>query len=192
VIDPGAQADIIISLTEKLNLFPRYILLTHGHFDHVAALPALTARIAAGSGLPAEIAIHRDDASYLGPGAYEVHRETFIAAAGNAAYVEEFRDPLPPAGRLLADGDILGPFRVLHLPGHTPGSAGFYDEKAGVLFTGDTLFTKGVGRTDLPGGDNRALTASLQKLFTLPENTVFFPGHGPFGGILGEERRLFP
>jgi glyoxylase-like metal-dependent hydrolase (beta-lactamase superfamily II) len=175
---------------EKLNLFPRYILLTHGHFDHLAALPALTAHIAAPSGIPAEIAIHRDDLSCLGPGAYQLHRDNFIAAAGSAAYVEKFWEPLPPAGRLLSDGDILGPFRVLHLPGHSPGSAGFYDEKEGVLFTGDTLFAGGVGRTDLPGGDSRALMASLQKLFSLPEDTVFFPGHGPFGGVLGSNRYL--
>jgi glyoxylase-like metal-dependent hydrolase (beta-lactamase superfamily II) len=105
---------------------------------------------------------------------------------GNPSYVDELWKPLPPAGRLLSGGEILGPFRVLHLPGHTQGSAGFYDEKAGLLFTGDTLFRNGAGRTDLPGGDSRALTASLQRLFTLPEDTVFYPGHGPSGTLAGE------
>jgi glyoxylase-like metal-dependent hydrolase (beta-lactamase superfamily II) len=186
VIDPGAQANIIITRMEKLNLFPRYILLTHGHFDHVAALPALAARITALYGAPAEIAIHGDDASYLGPDAYQVHRESFTAAAGDPSYIDELWEPLPPAGRLLSGGEILGPFRVLHLPGHTPGSAGFYDEKAGLLFTGDTLFQDGVGRTDLPGGDSRALAASLQRLFTLPGDTAFYPGHGPSGVLAGE------
>jgi glyoxylase-like metal-dependent hydrolase (beta-lactamase superfamily II) len=186
VIDPGAEANIIIARMEKLNLSPRYILFTHGHFDHVAGLPALAARIADLYGVPAEIAIHGDDASYLGPGAYQVHRESF-AAIGDSSYIDQLWEPLPPADRLLSEGDALGPFRVLHLPGHTPGSAGFYDEKAGVLFTGDTLFRDGVGRTDLPGGDSRTLAASLQRLFTLPGNTVFYPGHGP-AGILEEER----
>jgi glyoxylase-like metal-dependent hydrolase (beta-lactamase superfamily II) len=164
---------------DKLNLRPRYILLTHGHFDHIAALPALAAHAARVYGLPAEIAIHRADAPYLGPGASQIHRET-LAALG-ISLAGEFWESLPPAGRLLSGGELLGPFRVLHLPGHTPGSVGFYDEKAGVLFSGDTLFQNGVGRTDLPGGDSRALEASLRKLFALPGDTAFFPGHGPSG-----------
>ncbi|MDR2103163.1 MAG: MBL fold metallo-hydrolase [Treponema sp.] len=184
VIDPGASADIIITRMDKLNLYLRYILLTHGHFDHIAALPALAAHAAGTWGPSAEIAIHRADAPYLGPGADRIHRESLNALG--ISFVDEAWESLPPAGRLLSDGELLGPFRVLHLPGHTPGSVGFYDEKAGVLFSGDTLFHHGVGRTDLPGGDSRALEASLGKLSALPGDTAFFPGHGP-SGILGRE-----
>jgi glyoxylase-like metal-dependent hydrolase (beta-lactamase superfamily II) len=97
VIDPADQADVIIAQMEKLNAYPRYILLTHGHFDHTGALPEL-ASYKKGGALPV-IAIHKDDAGYL--------RKT-------------------AADRLLEDGDAIGPFTVLHLPGHTPGSAGFY------------------------------------------------------------------
>ncbi|MDR1249569.1 MAG: MBL fold metallo-hydrolase [Treponema sp.] len=174
VIDPGADAEIIISRLERLKLRPRYILLTHGHFDHIAALPALAK---AYQDSRPTIAIHRSDAAYLGVGALRIHRESFAAAAGNAAYVDAFSSDMPEADTLLDEGSVIGPFRVLHLPGHTPGSAAFYDQDAKILFTGDTLFRSGYGRTDLPGGSLPQLRQSLQRLSAMDRDTGVYPGH---------------
>jgi glyoxylase-like metal-dependent hydrolase (beta-lactamase superfamily II) len=186
VIDPGDNSAYIISLLEQLNLCPGYILLTHGHFDHLAALPDLAAAF-----VPAPvIAIHSGDASYLGPDALEAHRKSF-AALGGASYVDGLWKPMPPAGRLLAGGERIGPFTVIHTPGHTPGSVCYYDEDAGLLFSGDTLFRNGYGRTDLPGGNQTTLEKSLALLLSMDGGIVVCPGHGP-ATTIGEEGRTKP
>lgn len=185
VVDPGADAPAIIARLQRLRLRPRYIILTHGHFDHIAALPDLV-RAFAGSG-PLEIGIHRDDENYLGPGAYTVHRESFSVAAGDAGYVDELWQDQPSPTRLLSEGDMIGPFKVLHLPGHSPGSAGFLLEQEKILLSGDTLFRAGIGRTDLPGGDWPALQKSLDRLLSMDPAIAVYPGHGPLTTI-GEEQ----
>jgi hydroxyacylglutathione hydrolase len=96
----------------------------------------------------------------------------------------------------LADGDEIRVGRhvgrVIHTPGHSPGGVCLHFPEDGVLLTGDTLFAGSVGRTDLPGGDVRALLRSIrERLFPLGDEVRFFPGHGP-GGTLGEERRENP
>jgi glyoxylase-like metal-dependent hydrolase (beta-lactamase superfamily II) len=186
VIDPGAEADRIIARLKTLKLNPAYILLTHGHFDHIAALPRLAAAYAAVSPV---IAIHREDSGYLGPAAYQVHHESF-AAAGGAGYVKALWEDMPSPTTVLSEGGAIGPFRVLHLPGHTPGSAAFYDEEAKVLFSGDTLFRGDYGRTDLPGGDAAKIIASLKRLLALDKDIRVYPGHGP-ATTIGEEQHLF-
>jgi glyoxylase-like metal-dependent hydrolase (beta-lactamase superfamily II) len=85
---------------------------------------------------------------------------------------------MPPPGLLLSGGERFGSLETIHLPGHSPGSVGFLDRAAGVLFSGDTLFRGGLGRTDLKGGDARLLAESLEKLFALEGNTRVCPGHG--------------
>jgi glyoxylase-like metal-dependent hydrolase (beta-lactamase superfamily II) len=187
IFDPGDNAREIMGLLKRLNLRPRYIILTHGHFDHIAALPDLFEAFA-GSG-PLDIAIHRDDRDYLGPQAYDVHRISFTVAAGNADYVDSLWKDQPSPTMLLADGDLIGPLKVLHLPVHSLGSAGFLWEEAKLLISGDTLFNSGIGRTDLPGGDWAALQKSLDRLLALDAKITVCPGHGPRTTIGAERNR---
>ena len=186
VVDPGADPDVIIARLERLRLRPRFILLTHGHFDHLGALPDLLRRFQEdGEGDP-DIAIHAADADHLGPSALAVHRREF-EQVGAAAYVDGLWKDMPRPTRLIADGDRIGPFKVLHLPGHSPGSVAFYDEDSAQLYSGDTLFSGGVGRTDLSGGDGPALDRSLRRLFALETGVAVFPGHGD-ATTIGKER----
>jgi glyoxylase-like metal-dependent hydrolase (beta-lactamase superfamily II) len=186
VIDPGGEPEVIIARMGRLNLYPSVILLTHSHFDHIAALPDLAEAFAADK---PEIAIHRDDASGLGPDAYHVHKEIFTAAGG-AAFVDEYWKSMPSPTRLLTEGEMAGPFKALHLPGHTPGSMGFLLEDAGILFSGDTLFHGGVGRVDLPGGSEEQLRESISRLFALDPGIIVYPGHGP-ATTIGAEAVLY-
>jgi glyoxylase-like metal-dependent hydrolase (beta-lactamase superfamily II) len=183
IIDPGDEAQKIISALEKISLVPKYILLTHGHFDHIAAVPQLAA--AFGKYNP-QIAIHRLDAEYLGAQAYSSHSVSIKAVKGDTAFIDALWNDMPPASRLLEEGDVIGPFTVLHLPGHTPGSAAFWDKEEGVLFTGDTLFKGAWGRTDLPGGDEDAIFASLRRLLAMDGDIKVYPGHDETTTIDGE------
>nr|AGS54356.1 hydroxyacylglutathione hydrolase [uncultured bacterium contig00015] len=177
IIDPGAEGGAIISAVEKLDLTVKYILLTHGHFDHITAVPQVAKAFSTANPL---IAIHREDGDYLGEKAHASARVSIKAAMGDESFINAFLPSsiiMPPAGRLLEEGDTIGPFTVIHLPGHTPGSIAFWDREEGVLFTGDTLFADGYGRTDLPGGDEEKLFASLKRLFTMDPGIRVYPGH---------------
>jgi glyoxylase-like metal-dependent hydrolase (beta-lactamase superfamily II) len=165
VIDPGADPDKIISAIADLELKPVIVLNTHGHVDHIGANSDIIQKY----GIP--LAMHAADTGMLQVSDYI--ELSLLLGAHNS----------PRPDRLLADGDEI-PFgnaslRVLHTPGHTPGSIGFVH--GGVLFSGDTLFCGGVGRTDLPGGSWKDLEKSIrERILTLPEETVVLPGHGPW------------
>ena len=173
VIDPGGDDEAILTRLEKLHLNPRYIVLTHAHFDHIAALPSIAAAFP-----KADIAIHQAEAEKLGPQALENHRRDFNTV-GLPSYVEALWKPQPEATILLQGGETLGSYQVLHVPGHSPGSIALYNSEEKILFSGDTLFKAGVGRTDLPGGDEQLLFQSLQRLLALDGDTTVYPGHGP-------------
>lgn len=176
IIDPGADAEAIISSVEKLKLDVKLLVVTHGHFDHTGALKALKDATNAG------IAIHKDDAPML-------NKKDPIAASFGFSF------PVPPpADKLLSDGEkiTIGKliFQVIHTPGHTPGCICLL--VGNKLFSGDTLFYSGVGRTDLPGGSTRIIQESIRgRLFTLPDDTVVYPGHGPETTI-GQEKQGNP
>jgi len=179
VIDPGEEGEKIIAFLDRNKLFPSYIILTHGHFDHIGAVSTLANKYRGGHGDTASlsIAIHAADAEYLGPEAFSVHNRGLKAVFGISADIGTMIEPQPVPDRLLNEGDTLGPFTVLHLPGHTPGSIALWDEEAGVMFTGDTLFCGGYGRTDLPGGNDKQLYASLTRLFAMNGDIRVYPGH---------------
>jgi len=175
IIDPGDEAEVILGNVKDLELAIKFIVLTHGHIDHIGALKEV--KEATG----AEVAIHTDDAQAL--------QENSVSAMFGLSYPT----PLPP-DRLLQGEDSMDigdlHFLVLHTPGHSPGCICLLGQ--GVMFSGDTLFNYGIGRADLPGGSYSQLMNSIHtKLMILPDNTAVYPGHGP-DTTIGAERRGNP
>lgn len=176
VIDPGGNADDILKLIDKINLTPKMILLTHGHFDHIGAVKEMKKRTGA------MIAIHADDA------------ECLTNSHSNLSFSMGSETVQAPPDYLLDDGDVLEigtvKLTVIHTPGHTNG--GITLKCDGVLFTGDTLFKRSVGRTDFTGGDHQLLMKSIrEKLMVLDDKFLVYPGHGSMTTI-GNERRTNP
>ncbi len=176
IIDPGGNAKRILAEVEKLGLKIKYIINTHGHFDHTLA----NKEVVKATGAP--LAIHSADAPMLTEG-------------GGALLFGIIGKASPPADMMLEEGQVLTlgniELKVLHTPGHSPGSICLYNEKEGMLFDGDVLFNMGIGRTDLPGGNYHLMMDSLQRLLTLPDETMVYPGHGP-PTTIGRERRSNP
>lgn len=175
IIDPGAQPEKISAYLEKEHLIPRMILLTHGHFDHIGGVSFLQQRYGIPVCVPADDAEMLDDNQKNGSGAFG-----FPVTAVSGA-------------RLLKDGEEVQAgklkFVILHTPGHTRGSSCYRIEDA--LFTGDTLFCGGVGRTDLYGGNLSDLKASVRLLAELPGDFQVYPGHGE-STTLAAERAANP
>ena len=172
VIDPGGDARRILRAVEEGGLQVRLIVDTHAHFDHVAA----NAAVKRATGAP--IAIHRLDAQALSQPVALLG----VPVAGPAS---------PPPDRLLEDREEIRLGRVvlsvLPTPGHTPGGISLYYEPEPAVFSGDALFQMGIGRTDFPGGDYDTLIRSIrERLLTLPDATVVYPGHGPTTTIAHE------
>ncbi len=162
VIDPGGEADRILATIEEMGLELKYIINTHGHFDHTADNKKM--KDATG----ADIIIHTLDAFML--------PELSTGAMMFGLNVEDS----PPADRTVEDNDEIKvgniTLKVIHTPGHSPGGISLYAD--GVVFAGDTLFSGSVGRTDLPGGSFNTLKDSIQnKLFILGDDIRVFPGH---------------
>jgi len=178
IIDPGDDAEYIISKITDWGLKPKAILATHGHYDHILAVTALKL-------------------------AYAV---PFYAANLDCAVINRMErsakffsqiesDPVPKidrplvAGKKLALGDLS--LEIIFTPGHTPGSVCFYCQKEGLMFCGDTIFANGYyGRTDLPGGDAKKLESSVKKILSFPEETTIYPGHGEETSVK-KERHFF-
>jgi len=176
VIDPGDEADkILLSLAES-QLTVKYILNTHGHFDHVGGNKQL--KEATG----ADILIHAGDAPML--------EQLSVASMAFGMSVENS----PPADRTIDEGDQITfgdiTLSVLHTPGHSPGGIAFYTDQE--AFVGDSLFAGSIGRTDFPGGDYNTLISSIKtKLFPLGDDVRVYTGHGP-ATPNGQEKRMNP
>ncbi|MGE5246857.1 MAG: MBL fold metallo-hydrolase [Verrucomicrobiota bacterium] len=176
VIDPGEEAEAILGQLSAAGLVLDKILLTHGHFDHVGGVRLIKERTGA------EVYAHPEEVDRM----FAAPRQGAMFGLGVA------RPPAPDV--LVRDGDIVPfadrQFRVLHTPGHTPGHVVFVCGE--LAFVGDLIFAGSIGRTDLPGGSHLALVRSVrEKIFTLPDDTILLPGHGP-ATTVGEERRSNP
>lgn len=176
VIDPGADPEVLLQTLKEMQARVVGYPLTHGHYDHVCALHALQAAH------PAPARLHPLDLAWAFTSANQ-NPPWYLQAPAAA------RPEVSPAWE--QDGTFaIGSFRfeTLHLPGHSPGSVGFYFPEHSLLIGGDVLFQGGMGRTDLPGGDTPTLYASLRRLAKLPPETIVIPGHGPATRIADELR----
>jgi glyoxylase-like metal-dependent hydrolase (beta-lactamase superfamily II) len=176
LIDPGDEADRIAERIEELKLRPEIILNTHGHLDHIGAVPDLRERY----GIP--FAIHPDDSFLL----------VDVEAQANLFGLSGYRDPVVDLS--LVPGETVEAaglrFHVFHAPGHSPGHVAFL--VGGVVFGGDCLFEGSIGRSDLPGSDPEALRRTLHEVFlSWPDATRVYPGHGP-ATTIGRERKSNP
>lgn len=177
IIDPAVETDLIVEKLQELNLTLRAILLTHMHFDHVYGAEELQKRfphlpIYAGADDIAMAMIHFLSAHRFG-----------------------LPEVNPFDAEALAEGEYdFGSLKchVMQVPGHSPGSLAYYVPSENVVFTGDVLFYRSIGRTDLPQGDFSLLANSIRtKLYTLPDNTTAYCGHGLETNI-GDEKRSNP
>jgi hydroxyacylglutathione hydrolase len=171
VIDPGGDVDDIIAQIESLNLNIKYILLTHGHGDHIAGIDGLKQYV----NVP--VAVHKDDEYLLKSGKDNL---SSMMAMGT---IELSPDILLNEGDKISFGDLKA--EIIHTPGHTPGGISIKIEDS--LFTGDTLFAGSIGRTDFPGSSFESIISSIKdKLLIYPDDTIVYPGHGPSSTIKRE------
>jgi glyoxylase-like metal-dependent hydrolase (beta-lactamase superfamily II) len=173
VIDPGEEPSFILEILEKRGISVTMIVLTHAHFDHTGAATALQQA----TGAP--VAIHAEETDLL---------------ARPRALFPGMRPPAPiSVDRVLQTGETLDVgdlrVRVLATPGHSPGGISLYLEREQVVFSGDALFREGIGRTDFPGSSGFTLSTSIRtQLYTLPDETIVYAGHGPQTTIGWEKR----
>ncbi|HUQ82420.1 MAG TPA: MBL fold metallo-hydrolase [Gemmatimonadaceae bacterium] len=167
IIDPGAEPDRIVAAIELAGVVPEAVWLTHAHLDHIGAVSGVRRRW--------------DVPVYLHPLDEPLYR---MATRQAALYGLPFEQP-EPADRTLGDGDVLElgelRFAVMHAPGHAPGHVVIHGH--GIALVGDCLFAGSIGRTDLPMSNPRDLAASLERIVTLADDTVVYPGHGPVTSI---------
>jgi hydroxyacylglutathione hydrolase len=176
LIDPGDEADVLVDMVTQASVTLEAIWLTHAHIDHIGAVAEIVRRFSV------PVYLHPLDLPYY----------TRLSARSAEMYGIEFEQPEGP-DRELADGDVVRcaslAFTVMHVPGHAPGLVSFNGH--GVAFSGDLLFAGSIGRTDLPLASPTDMDASLERIATLPDDTIVYPGHGPQTTI-GREKRTNP
>lgn len=175
MIDPGNFAFEIESYLVDNDFSLKYILITHGHFDHIGGVDYFRDRFGA------KVCVSIDDAAMLTNPAMNLSEFGFEKIISKDADIL-----LMDGDNLSFGGDII--ITTIYTPGHTPGGVCYKIED--ICFTGDTLFKESIGRTDLPGGDfNEIINSIKNKLFMLPDTTLIFPGHGDMTTIKDEKLR---
>lgn len=187
IVDAGFEPGVLIDWVKESGLNPERLLLTHAHVDHIAGVSEVVRAFgsaASGGGKPLPVAVHEAEVEWLSNPMLNL--SALIGMDVTA----------PGPSEVLRDGDWLTlagtRWRVLHTPGHSPGGITLYHVESGTAIVGDTLFNGSVGRTDFPGSDPGTLTTSIrERLYTLPDATVIYPGHGE-SSTIGREKRGNP
>jgi len=173
VIDPGGDPSLIMNEIKRQGFIVKWIILTHGHGDHIGGVSHLKKMSRA------KVAIHENDKDML------TSSEKNLSVFMGDGFSEDPADVILKGGENLRLGDMV--LEIIHTPGHTPGSISI--KIGNILFTGDTLFKGSVGRTDFPGGSQRDLIDSIKhKLLTLGDDVRVYPGHGPVTSVEVEKR----
>ncbi len=184
IVDPGNDAELIISEIERWGVEPVAMLFTHTHWDHIAAAGPLKVRYP-----HLEVLVTEEDAPFLD---WEMVKSVCFDRRFLSLYKEDLKLLPKPTGYLV-DGQLLedSGLVVIKTPGHTPGGVCFYHEEGQFVLTGDTLFAGSVGRTDLGSGDMDLLMASCRRLLELDDQVQVLPGHGPTSTIAQERSNPF-
>jgi hydroxyacylglutathione hydrolase len=173
IIDPGDEPDRILKTIQELKFTPKYIINTHGHIDHICAIDAVS------KVYPVPLAIHPADVPLY------TDEQAARMFGRSAPLVRRKPDILLNEGDRISFGTLS--LEVIHTPGHTPGGICLIGRPY-CIFSGDTLFYRSIGRTDLPGGNFEQIIASIrEKLYTLDEDLLVFPGHGEPTTIIEEK-----
>lgn len=176
IIDPGAEAHKIKQVLDKHSLAPAFIINTHGHYDHIGCDDQFSV----------PVYIHRQDLALL--------KNSELNLSGLFALPYEVKSKITPLDDMQTIGLEDLELKVMHMPGHTPGGIALkmIRPQDKIVFTGDSLFCQGIGRSDLAGGSESLLIKSIkEKLLILPDDTVIYPGHGG-PSTIGEEKRSNP
>ncbi len=173
IVDPGEEISEILQMLNKLSCTPDRIVCTHAHFDHIIGVNALKKKFR----IP--FFIHSEDLPILRS------QKEFVKLLWGL----EIRDIPQDADGYVEEGDKIGNLKVLHTPGHSPGSITLLGDTFAIV--GDLIFKESVGRTDLPGGDEKTLLSSIARILSLPDDTLLYPGHGPKTTV-GYEKKFNP
>ena len=175
IVDAGLGPGKLIRFLKEQRLNPVAVILTHGHIDHIASVTELREHYP-----KIRVYIHELDAEML---TQPLHN---LSALAGGAFSPEPADTLVQDKNIIEQAGIK--LEVLHTPGHTPGGICLYSKDDGIVFTNDSLFAESIGRTDFPGSSMTQLLKSIrEKLFTLPDETIVYPGHGPSTTIAYEK-----
>lgn len=176
VLDPGGDCEGILKIINDNRINVKFIILTHGHFDHIGAVSCLR------KSLNVPVYMNSNDA--------------YLMNGKDSGMLSSLQNNVEPfeIDRFLSDGDVLQlgdeTLKIYETPGHTPG--GISIKTGNAIFTGDTLFSGSIGRCDLPGGSSEAIIKSIkEKIMPLPDATIVYPGHGP-STTIGEQREINP
>ena len=174
IVDPAICSDYVLSHVKSKGYSPKAILLTHGHFDHVMGIEGWV------SNYEIPVYLHEDEKEVLANPKLNLS----VMMGKYYAYNKV---------QTLKDGEVLElagfSFKVIHTPGHTKGGCCYYEEREGVLISGDTLFQASVGRSDFPTGSMSTLVKSIKaRLFVLPDDVMVYPGHNNLTCIADEKK----